>query len=128
MGGTMVQLVVRAYLKLIRFEIYLARTDFSGLYEAVRSYPPGSHSSSSNPVDLVCRAVDIACVCYWKRVFCLQRSAVTACLLKRFGIPALMIIGTQQMPFRSHAWVEVEGQVVSDKPYMRDMYQVLAEC
>jgi Transglutaminase-like superfamily len=121
-------LVVRAYLKLVRFEIYLARTDFSGLYEAVKNYPPPRHPSSSNPVDLVCRAVDIACVCYWKRVLCLQRSAATTCLLKQFGIPAHMIIGTQQMPFRSHAWVEVEGRVVSDKPYMRDMYQVLAEC
>lgn len=121
-------LVARAYLKLIRFEIYLARTDFSGLYEAVKNYPAGTLSSKPHPVGLVCRAVDIACVCYWKRVLCLQRSAVTACLLKHFGIPAHMIIGTQQMPFRSHAWVEVEGRVVSDKPYMRDMYQVLAEC
>jgi hypothetical protein len=120
--------VVRAYLKLVRFEIYLARTDFSGIYEAVKNYPPQRHPSSSYSVDLVCRAVDIACVCYWKRVLCLQKSAATACLLKQFGIPAHMIIGTQQMPFRSHAWVEVEGRVVSDRPYMRDMYQVLAEC
>jgi Transglutaminase-like superfamily len=128
MGGTMFLLVARAYLKLIRFEIYLARTDFAGLYKGVKNYAPGSHPSKPQPVDLVCRAVDIACVCYWKRVLCLQRSAVTACLLKRFGIPAHMIIGTQQMPLRSHAWVEVEGRVVSDKPYMRELYQVLAEC
>jgi len=126
MEGIMSPLVLRAYLKLIRFEIYLAQDDFSGLYERVRNYPPGKSSSTS--VDLVCRAVDIACVCYWKKVLCLQRSAVTTCLLKQFGVSAHMVIGTQQIPFRSHAWVEVEGRVVSDKPYMREMYQVLAVC
>jgi hypothetical protein len=36
-----------------------------------------------------------------------------------------MVIGAQQMPFRSHAWVEVEGRVVNDKPYTPEMYPVL---
>jgi hypothetical protein len=39
-----------------------------------------------------------------------------------------MMIGAQQMPFRAHAWVEVDGHVVNDKPYMREMYAVLDEC
>ena len=43
-------------------------------------------------------------------------------------VPAQMVIGSQQMPFRSHAWVEVEGRVVNDKPYMREMYAVLDRC
>jgi hypothetical protein len=28
-------------------------------------------------------------------------------------------------PFRSHAWVEIDGVVVNDKPYMLDIYQIL---
>src|SRR6267142_2468310 len=28
-----------------------------------------------------------------------------------------MVIGAQQMPFKAHAWVEVDGRVVNDKPY-----------
>jgi hypothetical protein len=56
---------------------------------------------------------------------CLQRSAATACLLKRCGIPAQMVIGAQQMPFKAHAWVEVDGRVVNDKPYMTEIYAVL---
>ena len=77
------------------------------------------------PVGNICSAVDMACIWYWKEVLCLQRSAATACLLKKYGVPAQMVIGAQQMPFKAHAWVEVDGRVVNDKPYMREMYAVL---
>jgi hypothetical protein len=67
----------------------------------------------------------MACIWYWKEVLCLQRSAATVCLLKRHGVAAQMILGAQQMPFKAHAWVEVDGLVVNDKPYLREMYAVL---
>jgi hypothetical protein len=121
-------LVVRAYLKLIYFDFYLARGNFAALYDKVRECPQNKAPSSESAVLEICAAVDIACIWYWKEVLCLQRSAVTACLLKGCGIPALMLIGAQQMPFRAHAWVEVDGQVVNDKPYVRDMYAVLDHC
>jgi hypothetical protein len=79
-------------------------------------------------VERTCAAIDTASIWYWKQVLCLQRSAATACLLKEFGVPARMVIGAQQMPFRAHAWVEVDGCVVNDKPYMREMYAVLDQC
>jgi len=59
---------------------------------------------------------------------CLQRSAATACLLKRFGVSAQLVIGAQQMPFKAHAWVEVDGVVVNDKPYTSEIYTVLDRC
>ena len=37
-------------------------------------------------------------------------------------------IGAQQMPFKSHAWVEVDGRVVNDKPYTPEIYAVLDRC
>jgi hypothetical protein len=73
----------------------------------------------------ICAAIDMACIWYWKEVRCLQRAAVTTRLLRYHGVAAEMIIGTQQMPFRAHAWVEVEGCVVNDKPYVTEMYDVL---
>jgi len=72
--------------------------------------------------------VDVACIWYWKEVLCLQRSAAAACLLKQHGIPAEMVIGAQQMPFRAHAWVEAGGRVVNDKSYTPEMYSVLDKC
>jgi hypothetical protein len=39
-----------------------------------------------------------------------------------------MVIGAQLLPFKSHAWVEVDGGVVGDKAYMREIYQPLERC
>jgi hypothetical protein len=39
-----------------------------------------------------------------------------------------MVIGAQVLPFKSHAWVEVDGRVVNDKPYIPEIYRVLERC
>ncbi len=121
-------LVLRAYLKLIYFDLYLARGNFSALYDRVRSYPIGKKAETADAIEGICFAMDIACMWYWKEALCLQRSAATACLLKRYGVPAQMVIGAKQMPFKAHAWVEVGGRVVNDKPYMPEIYAVLDRC
>ena len=72
--------------------------------------------------------MDFACVLYPKQVLCLQRSAATTLLLRRRGIAAEMVIGAQLLPFKSHAWVESEGAVVNDKPYVREIYRILDRC
>jgi hypothetical protein len=121
-------LPLKAYWKLIRFDLYLGRGDFAALYDKVRNYPVGAHAPTSDEIERICAAVDVACIWYWKEALCLQRSAATACLLKQFGAPAQMVIGAQQIPFRSHAWVEVNGRVVNDKPYTPEIYAVLDRC
>lgn len=121
-------LVLQAYLRLLHFHLYLVREDFSALYERVRKSGVNSVARIPDDVERICAAVDIACIWYPKEVLCLQRSAATVCLLKRYGIPAQMVIGAQQMPFRAHAWVEVAGRVVNDKPYTPEMYAVLDRC
>jgi hypothetical protein len=121
-------LVLQAYLRLIQFDSYLARRDFEALYNKVRNFPFGKKPAPLNSVERVCSAVDMACIWYWKEALCLQRSAATACLLKRHGVPAQLVIGAQQMPFKAHAWVEVDGCVVNDKPYTPEMYAVLDRC
>ncbi len=121
-------LVLKAYLKLIHFDLYLARGNFAALYNKVRNYPAGSQAPSAGVVEQICSAVDRACIWYWKEALCLQRSAATACLLKKYGVPAKMVIGAQQVPFKAHAWVEVDGRVVNDKPYTPEMYAVLDRC
>jgi Transglutaminase-like superfamily len=102
---------------------------FSQIHDVVRKQkthpiPPNCQSS----VEELCGAVDYACVFYFKEVLCLQRSAATTLLLRHHGIPAEMVIGAQVLPFRSHAWVELDGVVVNDKPYMLDIYRVLERC
>lgn len=120
-------LVLRAYVRLIQFDLYLARRDFQALHDKVRSYPLGQAPASAETTERICASVDMACIWYWKEVLCLQRSAATACLLRRSGICAEMIIGVQAIPFKAHAWVEVNRRVVNDKPYIREMYAVLID-
>jgi hypothetical protein len=120
--------VLKAYLKLIQFDFYLARGHFAALYNKVRSYPTGTEVASHESVKRICAAVDMACIWYWKEALCLQRSAATTCLLKQSGISARLVIGAQQMPFKAHAWVEVDGEVVNDAPHVREFYAVLDCC
>ena len=121
-------LVVRAYLELIRFDSYVSRGEFAALHEQVRNQRVGKRPPRPELVDRICAAVDMACIWYWKEVFCLQRSAATACLLKSHGVSAQMIIGVQHIPIKAHAWVEVDGRVVNDKPYTSELYTILDRC
>jgi hypothetical protein len=121
-------LVLQAYMKLIHFHVYLVRGDFSALYKRVRNSRASKMVPAPGTVERICAAVDFACIWYWKEVLCLHRSAATACLLKRYGVPAEMVIGAQQVPFKAHAWVEVNRNVVNDKSYMPEMYPVLDRC
>jgi hypothetical protein len=124
-----VSLFLEAYGNLVAFEFYVARGRFDRLYERVRLYPTARKARSSAEIlERHCFAVDMACIWYWKQVLCLQRSAATTCLLRKHGIAAQLVIGAQQIPFRAHAWVEVSGKVVNDKPYTPEMYSVLDRC
>jgi hypothetical protein len=124
----MSSLVLKAYFKLVHFDLYLARRDFAALYDKVRKYPAGKRTPAPDAIERICSAIDLACIWYWKEALCLQRSAATACLLKKYGVPAQLVIGAQQIPFKAHAWVEVDGRVVNDKVYTPEMYVVLDRC
>lgn len=120
--------LLRAYLKLLEFGHFLRRGDFAALHARVRSSPHGPGRCSPEQTALLCAAMDRACAWYVKDVLCLQRSAATVCLLRSHGANARLVIGAQHTPFKSHAWVEVDGAVVNDKPYVREMYDVLDMC
>jgi hypothetical protein len=125
----MTLLILRAYMTLIYFDFALSRSNFGALYDKVRTYPVRpAREILADEVDRICLAVDMACIWYWKEVLCLQRSAATSCLLKSRGIFAQIVIGAQHLPFKAHAWVEVEGRVVNDRPYVSEMYAVLDRC
>jgi hypothetical protein len=121
-------LILAAYLGLIRFDLLLARNDFELLYNKVRTYPTSKRAALPGSVEAICSAIDMACIWYRKEVLCLQRSAATVCLLRKYGVPANLVIGAQQMPFKAHAWVEVEGRVVNEKPSIPETYGVLTQC
>ena len=119
---------MHAYAALLRFDFLLRRGNFAAVYDAVRRRPCRLCEYEAETIRRVTSAVDSACIWYWKQVLCLQRSAVTACLLKDSGVPAQLVIGAQHTPFRAHAWVEVDGRVVNDNSYTNEIYAVLDRC
>lgn len=125
----MKRLVVEAWLLLFYFEAVMLFRHFRELYGIVRDRPvltvtPEKRAS----VEQLCHAADLACIFYFKQVLCLQRSAATTLLLRRHGWNAEMVIGAQLLPYRSHAWCELNGTVVNDKPYISEIYAVLERC
>jgi len=122
-------LVLKSWLLLLYSELVMRFCDFRALHKAVRKAQVRSASRDRQlSTDELCHAVDLACVFYFKQVYCLQRSVVATLLLRRHGWRAEMVIGAQVLPPRSHAWVEVEEAIVNDKPYMLEIYQVLERC
>ena len=121
-------LLLYSYALLIRLEHRIRTGDLNALYEMVRNCPLAERAASPELIKRICAAVDLACAWYWKEVLCLQRSAAGACLLKSHGVRAQLVIGAQQLPFKAHAWVEVDGIVVNDKPSTTEIYSVLDRC
>ena len=125
----MKRLVLEALLLLLIFDYVMRFREFNALHRIVRvqRVRRTTHKKIVSSSEL-CRAIDLACVFYFKPVLCLQRSAATTLLLRRHGWNAEMVIGAQVLPFKSHAWCEIEGAVVNDKPYMSEIYAVLERC
>ena len=123
----MMRLVCSAYFFLLRFDWYLWRGNFERLYAKVRTFPIG-HSSTGIDTNQIARALDLAAIWYPWRALCLQRSAATVCLLRTHGIPGQLVLGAQKLPFKAHAWVEVNGHVVGDLTYIPEIFAVLDRC
>ena len=122
------QMIWHAYYELLCLEYPISRRNFSAIYEKVRNTDVRYTQHQTATDEQICHAVELAAAFYFKNVRCLQRSAAAARLLKKFGFVAEMVIGVQQLPFVAHAWVEVDGRVVNDKPYMSEIYSVLSRC
>ena len=125
----MTWLLFEGYLLLIRIEVLMLFGGFSSIHDVVRRRTVQSVGGNKRPSpDELCHAIDLACVLYPKRVMCLQRSAAATLLLRRYGMRAEMVIGAQMLPLKSHAWVEINGKVANDKPYMLEIYRALERC
>lgn len=125
----MTYLLCRSYLLLFFVGITLRYGGFKRLYEKLRTRTVVNGPEEKRiPCERLCHAVDLACVLYPHTVLCLQRSVAAVFLLRHYGWPADFVTGCALGTFENHAWVELAGQVLNDKPYMQEMYQVLDRC
>jgi hypothetical protein len=122
----MLPLTLRAWLALILYDLVVRARGFTAVHEMLRRRRVVSKSPDRRQeVEAVCAAVDEACIWYVRYVPCLHRSAVTTWLLRREGWLAHLVIGFRPVPLQSHAWVEVDGRVVNDRPQYQKTFRVL---
>jgi len=122
-------LVLQSYVLLVKVDLMMRRSSLESIHSLVHGQAVIPLAARKQPaVETISYAVELASVFYPKAVLCLQNSAVTTVLLRRHGWNAELVIGAQTLPFRTHAWCEVGGDVVNDKPYMREIYAVLERC
>jgi transglutaminase-like putative cysteine protease len=106
-------LVTIAWAEIAFLDLVAARS-FRAVHRAVAGTPVASPSGPPSDLSAVVDAVKTAGALYFKRVYCLQRAAAVTRLLRRRGIAATLVIGYRPSPIESHAWVEVDGCVVSE--------------
>ena len=115
-------LAIEAWAGLVAFDV-TRFAGFAAVHRRVAACRVGPRPTAT--ADEVVWAVEEACVWYVKRAFCLQRSAVAARMLRRHGLPGSLVIGYRPVPFESHAWVEIDGKVVNDRPQYQARFLVL---
>lgn len=119
----------KAFLGLLAFDALLLGRNFARLHRIVRRWPVAKENEPVETVDRVAEAVNRALMWYPKHVLCLQRSAVTTCVLRNQGVHAQMVLGAQKFPFKAHAWVEVNGKVVNERnSHLLSAYGVWERC
>lgn len=102
--------------------------NFGRMRRFVMSWRTAQRHPAPDVIDQVCRAVNYASVWYPKRVLCLQRSAVTTCLLRSRGVPAQFVTGAQKAPFKAHAWTEVHGRAINERRDVQAIYGIWERC
>jgi hypothetical protein len=95
---------------LFRFGNSLAR-----LRRFLLGWKTSNRPPQSEVVQQTSMAMRYARVWYPKRIRCLQRSAVLTGILRSHGVPAQVVLGSQKMPFKGHAWVEVDGKAINER-------------
>jgi hypothetical protein len=113
---------------LLAYDILSALCRFQTIYSMVRGWKVNTNVDGPDTIDRVCVAVNFACVWYPKQALCLQSSFVTTYLLRKHGIPAQMVLGAQKLPFKAHAWVEVDGRAVNERSNVQETYAVWDRC
>jgi hypothetical protein len=121
-------LFFQALFMLLAYDILSALCRFQTIHSMVRGWKSDSKRNVSGVVDSVCTAVNYACIWYPKQALCLQRSFVTTYLLRKRGVAALMVLGAQKLPFRAHAWVEVDGRAINERSNVQATYAVWDKC
>jgi hypothetical protein len=119
-----------AFLGLAAVDLMLTHGRFFRVHDALKQWPVARRSRvpEADAIARVHEALDRAAVWYPRQAMCLSRSVVGTVMLRRWGVPAVLVIGVRKVPFYAHAWIEVADHVVNDSMKVRELYPVLERC
>jgi hypothetical protein len=121
-------LFLQGILALLAYDVLTTFCRFETIYSTVKRWKVARTSGRRDIIDRICTAVNYACIWYPKQTLCLQRSFVTTYLLRRHGVAADMVLGAQKLPFKAHAWVEVDGRAINERSDVQATYAVWDRC
>lgn len=117
--------MIAAWFRIAVIDLVMARRGFPGVHRFIQNLGTRGRRSSRTAEQL-CRDIDRAAVHYPRQLHCLRRSAAVTWLLRRHGYAAEMVVGASVTPFFAHAWVELNGRIITDdERLVRERYTVL---
>jgi hypothetical protein len=122
---------VFAWQLLVMVDLVVKLAGFHRFYRLMGSWPTAGSGRGEARAEVTretCTAVDRASLYYFKRAWCLQRSAAAVCFLRLRGIDAELVIGVRKIPFYAHAWAEVDGAVANDGAGVKASYVEITRC
>lgn len=121
--------LVAAWLGLVLADLVLGLSGFHRFHALLSRIPVRNPERDSAALaNALARVVDRAAAFYFKRAWCLQRSAVAMAVMRFYGVPAKLAIGVHRVPFQAHAWVELRGRVINDRPWLPQSFTVIESC
>lgn len=124
-------LVLHAYISLLRTDIELRLHGYRQMVNSIEKSrsqrgEPAYYGNLSRAI-YEARAIDLASRHHIVRARCLHRSITLHRWMCRRGVPCQLRIGVvkQQGQLKAHAWVEVNGQPIGDKPLDTAGFKVL---
>ncbi|HEX7004560.1 MAG TPA: lasso peptide biosynthesis B2 protein [Trueperaceae bacterium] len=111
---------MRSYLALVKADLDLL---LHGVNRTAANVPPASQRSASEheieEMRRVAENIQRVALYYRPGARCLPQAVAIARLLRRQGYPVTLVIAVRRFPFAAHAWVECQGQVLTDRQDVR---------
>jgi hypothetical protein len=124
-SATRLLIAAEVLFELAKYDLVNATFGFRRIHATLARLSVRAGAPDPDATAVLPDVVRFAMCFYWKPVLCLQRSVVTARMLRNRGVDARLVIGYRPSPFFSHAWVEVDGRVVNDSPAYKQRLRIL---
>ena len=106
--------------------IFLKRYGFGEtikLYlEDLKNYNNISGNLNFDQIKKIILLIDKVCFMFWGNAECLHRSLVGFKILRKQGVSVELVVGVKKFPFSSHAWLELNNEVINDLTSIKDNY------